>query len=348
MKKRIIWIVAIAMLGILSLLIHAFLNDSRIVAARSITKLNDGLYTMTYKGDYGFDKFLSSGGAATDAEMATFITGFLTGRTGSSATTDTTFDYGCSTFLGNNNGKHLFGRNFDFNTDCMAMIVKTHPETGYSSISTACLNFIGMPDNWLPDNDMQSRIAAISAVYLPLDGMNEKGLCIADLIAGDEEETHQKSDKPDLTITAAIRLLLDKAANVDEAITLLNRYDINSSIGTSHHFAIADASGRSVVVEYINDTMFVTDTKIVTNHYLTQGEKYGIGNELSHLRYDAIDKACCEHNEKMSSTEATDILQAASYPQYTQWSIIFDTNALSATYFWKARFLNEQYDFHIN
>lgn len=345
--KRIIGIVA----AILSVTLVAFiclvLTDSRIAAARSITKLDDGLYTMTYKGDYGFDEYLARGGAATDADMASFIAGFLMRGFTSAATPDTAQDYGCSSFLGCNDGNFLFGRNFDFIADCEAMIVKAYPENGYSSISTACLDFIGMPDGWKPDNDMQSRMVALAAVYLPLDGINEKGLCVADLIAGDDEETHQKSDKPDLTITAAIRLLLDKAANTGEAIALLECYDMNSSIGTSHHIAIADADGRSVIVEYIGGKMFVTDASIVTNHYLTPGEKFGVGNELSHTRYDAIGKACCKCGDKMSLDDAAGILHAASYPQYTQWSIVFDTNALSASYFWKAQFQGQKYEFHI-
>lgn len=42
------------------------------------------------------------------------------------------------------------------------------------------------------------------------------------------------------------------------------------------HFPLSDASGRSVVVEYVNNEMKVTETQAVTNFYLTEGEKYGI------------------------------------------------------------------------
>ena len=53
-----------------------------------------------------------------------------------------------------------------------------------------------------------------------------------------KEETHQQTEKPDLTTTTAIRLLLDQAANVDEAVALLGQYDMNSSIGSSHIFPL--------------------------------------------------------------------------------------------------------------
>ena len=88
-------------------------------------------------------------------------------------------------------------------------------------------------------------------------------------MAGDDEETHQRSDKPDLTTTTAIRLLLDRAADVDEAVALLGQYDMNSSIGSAHHLSIADASGRSVVVEYVNGDRGGADqqsTLVVKSH----------------------------------------------------------------------------------
>lgn len=106
------------------------------------------------------------------------------------------------------------------------------------------------------------------------------------MISGDIAVTNQNTEKTDLTIVSAIRLLLDKAATVDEAIELLKQYDMNSSIGTSHHLAISDARGRSVVVEYINNEMIVTETNVITNHYLSQGEKFGVGTEESHYRYN--------------------------------------------------------------
>lgn len=353
MKKKIIIVVAILAVVLLigiGIAGHKFMSDARIAAARSITQIDKGLYTMTYRGDYGFDEYLAQGGAATDAEMAQYIATFLMKGFGSAPTPDTTMNYGCSSFIVRNERGNLLGRNFDYdfaNDVCQAMIVKTYPENGYASISTACLNFIGLPSDWQPDANMQSRMSAIAAVYLPLDGMNEMGLYVADLVSGDEEETHQSTEKPDLTVTATIRLLLDKAATVDEAIELLTSYDMNSSIGTSHHFAIADASGASVVVEYINGEMFVTPANVVTNHYLTPGEKEGIGNELSHQRYATIMDKCNMH-PNMSISSAMDVLKEASYKQYTQWSVVFATDACEARYIWKADFDAKEHIFTIN
>ena len=158
------------------------------------------------------------------------------------------------------------------------MIVHTKPENGYESVSTCCLDFLGFGDKYAPDGSMTERMQSIAAIYVPLDGMNAKGLVVADLTAGDDEETYQRTGKVNLTTTTAIRLLLDKAADVDEAVALLKQYDMNSSIGISQHLSIADAHGKSIVVEYVNGEMLVSETKVVTTHYLTDCEKRGIGS----------------------------------------------------------------------
>ena len=260
-----------------------------VVAARSIHKLQDGLYVMEYRGDYGFDAFLARGGAADDSAVADYLIGFLSGGFYRKADNELKpGDYGCTTVcVKDKKGAVYFGRNFDWEKG-RAMIVHTVPKNGYESLSTCCLDFLGFGDDYQPDGSMPERIQTLAAIYVPVDGMNEAGLVIADLMAGDNEETHQKTDKPDLTTTTAIRLLLDRAANVDEAIELLKQYDMNSSIGAAHHFAIADKSGKSVVVEYVNGEMLVAETNIVTNHYLADSPKKGVGDEESHARFDRV------------------------------------------------------------
>jgi hypothetical protein len=260
-----------------------------VTAARSIHKLQDGLYVMEYRGDYGFDDFLARGGAADDSAVADYLIGFLSGGYYKRADNEIKpGDYGCTTVcVKDKKGNVYFGRNFDWEKG-RAMIVHTMPENGYESLSTCDLEFLGFGDDYDPEGSMPERIQTLAAIYVPLDGMNEKGLVVADLMAGDMEETHQKTDKPDLTTTTAIRLLLDRAANVDEAVELLNQYDMNSSIGAAHHFAIADKSGKSVVVEYVNGEMLVAETNVVTNHYLADSPKKGVGDEESHLRFDHV------------------------------------------------------------
>lgn len=134
----------------------------------------------------------------------------------------------------------------------------------------------------------QDEIKTLAALYAPLDGMNEAGLAVSVNMIQDSATIEQDTGKPDITTTTAIRLLLDQAGDVDEALNLLKQYDLHASMGMMNHFAIADAAGRSVAVEYIDNEMIVIDTPALTNFYLAEGEKNGIGTQQSHERYDIL------------------------------------------------------------
>ncbi len=299
-----------------------------ITAANTIEKLEDNLYSMEYKGDYGFDDFLAQGGADSDGALADYLISFLSRGFYKIETDVQTGEFGCSAICTQDeHGVIFFGRNYDWE-ECQTMIVHTQPKDGYESISTCCLDFLGFGEDYAPDSSMADRMMSLAAIYVPLDGMNAKGLVVADLMAGDNEETHQRTDKPDLTTTTAIRLLLDRAADVDEAVALLQQYDMNSSIGSAHHLSLADASGKSVVVEYVDGEMLVTETKVVTNHYLSDCEKQGVGSEQSHIRFDTL----CAYTGPAGEMEVRDLLESVAqknYPQSedhcekTMWSIVY-------------------------
>lgn len=344
---RIVKRVLLVILVIILLIIIVFLAGAwsifgeKVKAAQSVKQLEDNLYYMEYKGDYGFDAFLEQGGASSTSEMAGYITDFLSGGFMKKVPAPGKRDFGCTAYtVKNTEGGNLMGRNFDWDgTNGTAMIIYTEPKNGYASYSTCWLDFLGFGDGWKPEG-MANQYMSLAAIYVPLDGINEKGLAIADLMAGDDEQTNQKTDKTDLTTTTAIRLLLDKAATVDEAIALLEQYDINSDIGRGHHLAISDATGRSVVVEYIDNVMYVTDTPVVTNHYLTEGEKYGVGNDESHARFDRVLAMDNEAGSIMDTRQVRDVMQNVSYAKETQWSIVYDLEKKALDFYWQRQFDN--------
>lgn len=305
-----------------------FMFSTIITAANTIEKLEEGLYSMEYKGDYGFNAFLAQGGASSDSAVADYLVSFLSHGFYKIESDVQTGDFGCSTICTKDeNGIVLFGRNYDWE-ECQAIIVHTVPDDGYESVSTSCLGFLGLGEDYTPDGTMMERMQTLAAIYVPLDGMNERGLMVADLMAGDNESTHQQTEKPDLTTTTAIRLLLDKAATVDEAVALLGQYDMNSSIESAHHLSIADASGKSVVVEYVDGEMLVTETKVVTNHYLSDCGKQGVGSEQSHIRFDTL-SAYTGPADDMDVRDMLESVAQKNYPQTegsyekTMWSIVY-------------------------
>jgi hypothetical protein len=317
-------------------------------AADGIVTLEDGFAAVLYDGDYGFDAFLAQGGASSDSALLSFFSSYFgLNRSG------LRFDeggFGCSTIsVQNTSGGYLFGRNFDW-MPCNAMIVEAHPENGYHSISTVNTDFIHMATHLqslaLPDNAL-----VIAALYVPLDGMNEKGLCVSVNMIEDSDTIEQNTEKPDITTTTAVRLLLDKAATVEEALQLLSEYDLHASFDYMIHFAISDASGKSVVVEYIGNVMTVTETPVVTNFYLAQGSKYGIGSQQSHTRFDILSAALAE-NPQMTPEMARDSLDQVSKHNFqgnetTEWSVIFDQSNLIASYYHREDY-SRSYSFSVN
>ncbi len=68
--------------------------------------------------------------------------------------------------------------------------------------------------------------------------------------------------------------MLDYARNVDEAIGLLQEYNIDFSDRTPLHYLIADRGGNSVVVEYLDNKMNVirnTEAWQVSTNFILSG-----------------------------------------------------------------------------
>lgn len=300
-----------------------------------IEELEKGLSAVRYEGEDGFAAFLASGGAATDREVVQFlVNGLFMGR--QSGLTMNAQTFGCSTLsVQNAEGGYLFGRNFDWNT-CDALVVTAYPQDGYASVSTVNLDFIrqgaGIAGEMLSDEVM-----TMAALYAPLDGMNEKGLCISVNMIQDGAAISQDTGKTDLTTTTAIRLLLNQAATVEEALDLLRQYDLHASMNYMVHFAIADAAGNSVAVEYIDNEMIVVETPVLTNFYLAEGEKQGIGTSQSHERLEILTETIAE-KPSLTQAEVRDALDSVSKDNFgefesTEWSIVFDQSALTAAYY---------------
>ena len=295
---------------------------NEIAAMQSVQEVREGVFTLHYKGDYGFKGFLEQGGAKTDAQMATYIASFLSHGYYKPAVT--TPEGGCTTISGSN----FFARNFDWDQAGNYIILHTEPDDGYASIATSNLSFLGFDTDWKPSS-MQEKFMAMASVYVPLDGMNEKGLCVADLVEIDGNTDVPDTDKPNLTIVGAIRLVLDYAANVDEAIQLLTQYDVFPSVSRMHHLSLSDISGNSVVVEWKDGELMATPTQVVTNHCLSDvSNSESITESLR--RFNMLNE---EHLPVTDKQQAQQAIQAASYPGGTLWSVIYDQQSLTATHY---------------
>lgn len=319
-----------------------------VVLSEKEIELEDGLSAVKYDGDYGFDEFIRQGGASSDAEVAAFLAQYL--MIGKEELTFLGEVFGCSTIsVKNSDEETLFGRNFDWE-NCDALVAGTEPEDGYASISTVNMGFIRQGAGAGGIALLSPEVRKIAALYAPLDGMNEKGLCVAVNMIQDASTIEQNTEKPDITTTTAVRLLLNKAADVEEAIALLEQYDMHGSMGMMVHFALADSSGRSVVVEYIENEMIVMDTPVVTNFYLSPGEKNGIGTDQSHTRYEILTEQL-NQTPLMNMEDVKNALDSVSKDNFgefesTEWSIVFNQSSKEVRYYHRENY-KDSYTFYI-
>lgn len=328
-RRRPLRILLICILLALSLALTALLAlfQGELRTLTTLQKQRDyPLYTMDYQADYGFDKYLAEG-SASDAELIAFVTRTLLKGVPLPFSIP---DLGCSTFSAvTPEGEAIFGRNFDLSYS-PALLVRTQPKDGYASLSMVNMGFLGYGEGKLPDSLLSSFIL-LAAPYAPLDGVNEKGLCVGVLLIP-TEPTAQETGKTPISTTAAVRLLLDKAASVDEAIDLLSRYDMHASAGSSYHFQIADAQGRSAVVEFEGNVMSVvtadTPYQACTN-FLQTPAYYGVGKGQE--RYDLLVKTLEDKGGVLTMDEGMALLEAVSQPfegvtsdSDTQWSVLYN------------------------
>ena len=310
--------------------------------AMSVKKLDEGLYYMEYKGDDGFDELITRGGGRSSGELVGYVMSFLSKGYYNPPITPAPAQYGCSALTARTpENSVLMGRNFDFSS-ATGMVLHTIPKHGYETITTFNVEFFGFGNDWLPEGFV-NQYMALSGLFFALDGINEKGLAVADLMAGDEAVTHQDTGKPALTTTSAICYLLKNAATVNEALELLRRIDMNSDIGSAHHYAISDASGKSVVVEYVDNEIVVVDSPAVTNHYLCE-QKRNVGLYEGDHRYDFLCQQYEESSGTMDLRQLTTVIASVSQPPAqgdrlgTAWTMVMNLTNPSVTYYSRRHF----------
>lgn len=240
----------------------------------------------------------------------------------------------------NSENQYLMGRNLDnFNTDLM--VLHNSPKDGYKSVSIVNLAFLGYTDGLTPDR-VPDRSNALAGVFFPLDGMNEKGVSVS-VLQVMAEPTKQNTDKPDVTTTLAIRLILDKAGSVQEAVELLSSWDMYASANGCYVFHIADSAGKSAVVSYDRDKMNVTyaqnDYQYTTNFLLydVDYDYLKVGVE----RYDILKEKIESSKGVLSEEQAMELLSEVSMSEDvpdesgayipTQWSAVYNLNEKTVT-----------------
>ena len=219
---------------------------------------NDGsVYFMNVKGGFYFDEFLNKGGVSTDGQLISYITNHITKGLVSMGIGET--DIGCSSFTAvTPSGDVLFARNYDFDKTNVCLTVCNPGGDRHKSFSSVDLNYIGINVN----NDvsgLMNKITCLAAPFVPLDGVNDAGVSCGIYMSyqgggytdGTVATNQNDEAKKNITSTTMLRMVLDYADDVDEAVELIKQYNLHDSANTSFHYMVADATGKSAVLEWL-------------------------------------------------------------------------------------------------
>lgn len=314
---------------------------------------NGRLYEIDYNQDYMLDSVMQPG-ITEQTGLFRHIASLLFDNL-PAENAEVKYGAGCSAFAAQEaEGKgFLMGRNYDFRhftpdnksyLPTSAILVRTAPEGGKKSISMVDGLNLGFGQGFY--NDGKTDLSMLMALpYAALDGINEDGFAIG-VLALNEKQTNQQTGKQRIGTTVAIRMMLDKASTVREAIEMLKNYDMDMR-GNGHsnyHFFMADATGDYAIVEYTFDKdrtepkvmeVFTADDSLrcVTNFYVAPsmtGTTDGWGSSHGKDRYENLRKTLDEKKHVMKEDEAMQLLEKVSQPpteeltSQTQWSALYN------------------------
>ena len=360
MKKALYWII-----GILAAMCLAVwcIWGGEIAALSSIESIegNPYLYRMEYKAGYDLDDVI-----ANDIDENAELLNYVVGRIGkglplkikSSQVADEDGELAtinCTSFQAAkaDGDGFWFGRNYDYFKN-PTLVTVSHPKKGYASIAVSDMSHFGYSLEKLPAS-LGAKLNCLAAIYAPVDGVNEKGLCTS-IMALPKQASRQDTEKHDVGTTIIMRLWLDRCATVREALDLLETVDVrhDAAVGSGYHYMVADATGDCAVVEFDKEdgwkTMIVrkregANSMLVTNHLLS--EKYyttepdpAVGNphSKSWWRYETAGAYLQEHGGVLTLDEAQQCLSLVHWKDLvwdngtvedTQYSNVYDQKSVT-------------------
>lgn len=337
------------------------------------------VYQINFSGDYSFDEFLSQGGASNDAELISFVTRSIT--KGIIPMHIKTSSIACSAFTADTqSGDRVFGRNYDFSATNTAIVYTDPGEGRHASYSTIDLSFLGLD----ADKDVETigqKFLTLAAPYVPLDGINDAGVACGIFMSyqgeGKGTPTDTQTDRPDITSTTLLRLILDYADSVEDAVALAQQYDLHDSASSCFHYMVADSTGRSAILEWVgtdadhdvdgaqrqlnvlwNDTDVLSDSadwQVVTNFIKTPGYYDGTTAEMKGLdRYEHLAAALRETDGIVADKDAAmDLLASVGRRTWnnddsnsnTVHSVVYDLTDKSVLWVGNEHYGEEAYTF---
>lgn len=311
-------------------------------------------YVMDYYVDYNIDQIRRQGMDVHNVENSlidVFFPGLLvpiaTGMKGryidEEVVAISSNEERCSTVaLRTAAGKVFFGRNLDWKHDA-CLILQIHDSEGVASVAVLDIHYLNLNRDDLETTSLIERLPLLFAPYYLQDGMNRFGVAVADMSV-DEVKTPYDPAKPDLIHATAMRLILDYAKTTDEAIELLKQYNIHFA-ETTCHLLIADASGKSAVVEFFDGELQTTHTdqnwQVCTNHRIC-GNSERASDETCD-RYRLASEQLAKSGADAGADDVMQIMASVSKDYgdiWTMWTSVYDLTSREIRVAYKRQFDN--------
>ena len=257
-KSFLLWTILVILTIAAALLVYlCFAGASEMAALTTLKKVSSHpYYTMTYD-NFDYSDLVTKECDSNDAVIKYFKAKFFKGLAGvfpggaeNDPVTKGSLAFSSRTVV----NAQVRGRICN-SYDTPIVMVTAKPENGYKSWNIVDMADVGMMSGKSIDQWYSNAFQTVAATYCVSEGLNSEFFGVS-LISCPVAECDDTS-KVNLTPFLAVRLLLDRAATVESAVTLLKEYDIDFSCGT-YHFFVSDKEGNSAVIEYVGGKMSVT------------------------------------------------------------------------------------------
>jgi hypothetical protein len=234
-------------------------------------------------------------------------------------------------------GRVFFGRNFDWKHDA-CLILKIHDGDKVSSIAVLDIHYLNLNREDLEETNLIERFPLLFAPYYLQDGMNQSGVAVADMSL-DGVQTPYAAAKPNIAHATAMRLILDYAKSTDDAIDLLDQYNIHF-VDITGHLMIADATGKSAVVEFIDGEMTITSTEqswqVCTNHQISGKDESA--NDQCCPRYCLASEQLARLSTGAQAEDVMNIMASVSKENWTMWTSVYDLSNRELRFAYRRRY----------
>ncbi len=282
-----------------------------------IEKVSDRPYfSMQYYGDYCIEKYLEEGASKIE-DFCNFVDKNLVNKKMNLNNSV----QGCAAFTASNlEGNILFGRNMD--CECaIPMRIQINDNKNYKSLAFLNMAELDWDENTYDALETDAKLT-LASPYSPKDGINEHGLAVSCLT--DAKAKYPQHNKVALFDETLPRLILNKSKTVDEAIQLVDKYNLFYIIAPLH-FLVADSKGDSAVIEFEDGKMAITkknkNYQVVTNFTLYNNPNHeGFGKD----RYENIESELEKRQGIISENDALELLKKNVIPGDEQWSVVYN------------------------